>query len=114
VETEHTFYLYYSKALHKRQVVLFSGLACQGARALQMLRDVADWRAAQAGIEHVSPHDLRRSFVSDLLDSGVDIATVAAMAGHANIQTTARYDRRGEQAKKRAARSLHVPYNSGK
>jgi len=80
----------------------------------QAIRDVVDKRAAQAGIEHVSPHDLRRSFVSDLLDSGVDIATVAAMAGHANIQTTARYDRRGEQAKKRAARSLHVPYSNGR
>lgn len=80
----------------------------------QAIRDVVDKRAEQAGIPHVSPHDLRRSFVSDLLDCGVDIATVASMAGHASVQTTARYDRRGEAAKKRAARSLHVPYNSGK
>jgi len=79
----------------------------------QAIRDVVDKRAEQAGIPHVSPHDLRRSFVSDLLDCGVDIATVASMAGHASVQTTARYDRRGEAAKKRAARSLHVPY-SGK
>jgi len=76
----------------------------------QAIRDMLNRRAKQAGIENVTPHDLRRSFVSDLLDAGVDIATVANMAGHANVQTTRRYDRRGEEAKKRAARSLHVPY----
>lgn len=76
----------------------------------QAIRDVIDRRAKQAGIEHLTPHDLRRSFVSDLLDSGVDISTVAGMAGHAQVETTRRYDRRGEVAKQRAARSLHVPY----
>jgi len=80
----------------------------------QSIMVVLDKRAKQAGIEHLSPHDLRRTFVSDMLDAGVDIATVAAMAGHASVQTTARYDRRGETAKKRAARSLHVPYYGGK
>lgn len=81
----------------------------QGLTA-QSVRNVVVRRARAAGVI-CTPHDLRRSFVSDLLDSGVDIATVAAMAGHASVQTTARYDRRGEVAKRRAARSLHVPYS---
>jgi len=75
----------------------------------QAIRDIVTRRASQAGLAVLTPHDLRRSFVSELLDAGVDIATVAAMAGHANIQTTARYDRRGEAAKRRAATSLFVP-----
>lgn len=76
----------------------------------QAIRDVIVRRAEAAGVANVTPHDLRRSFVSDLLDAGTDIKTVADMAGHASVTTTARYDRRPEARKKRAARSLHVPY----
>ena len=42
--------------------------------------------------------------------SAEDISIVAKMAGHSSTQTTARYDRRGEVAKRKAAGKLHVPY----
>jgi site-specific recombinase XerD len=66
-------------------------------------------RAQEAGVDSFSPHDFRRTFCSDLLDAGVDIVTVQKLAGHASPVTTSKYDRRGEEVKRRAVQSLAIP-----
>ncbi len=75
----------------------------------QAIYGVLKKRAKEAGVDNVTPHDLRRTFVSNMLDLGIDLTTVSALAGHANVQTTARYDRRGEESKKKAAKALRIP-----
>lgn len=56
-----------------------------------------------------SPHDLRRTFISELLAAGVDVFTVQELAGHANASTTAAYDRRSETVRREAAGRLRIP-----
>ncbi|MCU8004140.1 MULTISPECIES: tyrosine-type recombinase/integrase [Shewanella] len=64
----------------------------------------------ELGVDNVSPHDLRRTFITRLLEQNVDINTVRQMAGHADISTTTIYDKRDHAFMKQAAAMLdYIP-----
>lgn len=76
----------------------------------QAVMFVLQKRARSTNVDPFSPHDFRRTFISDLLESGADVITVSRLVGHSNPNTTAKYDMRGEAAKQKAVARLKVPY----
>jgi site-specific recombinase XerD len=64
--------------------------------------------AKAAGVAHFTPHDLRRTFITLMLDAGKDTLTVAALASHGDPKTTALYDRRGDAARAREREDVEI------
>lgn len=79
----------------------------------QTVYDILRRRGREIAVSrNFSPHDFRRTFVGDVIDAKGDLSVAQKLAGHASPETTARYDRRGERAKKEAAEELYIPYRA--
>ena len=74
----------------------------------QSLWTIVRRAAAAAGIRRrVSPHVLRHSFASHLLEGGADLRSVQVMLGHADIATTQIYTHLPSAALTRMYRAYH-------
>jgi len=65
------------------------------------LRNAIHDACRRAKMDYISPHTLRHSFASALVNAGVDIFSVARLLGHSSVEMTMRYshrDKNGERA----------------
>jgi site-specific recombinase XerD len=73
---------------------LFPGLDPVNPMSTRQLCRAVRTAAQAAGIaKHVSPHTLRHSFATHLLEQNVDIRVIQVLLGHARLDTTALYTR---------------------
>ena len=73
---------------------LFPGQDPARPITMRQLGRVVEAAADAAGLaKHVSPHTLRRSFATHLLEDGVDIRVIQVLLGHAKLDNTVLYTR---------------------
>lgn len=76
------------------------------ARNIQKL---IKYSAYKAGIDKkISPHKLRHSFATHLLENGTDIRIIQELLGHSNLQTTQIYTQISSEQKRRVVSPLDV------
>jgi integrase/recombinase XerD len=78
-----------------------------GAMSRQGFWKLLGRRALALGLPRVSPHRLRHSFATHLLEGGADLRAVQAMLGHADIATTQIYT----EVARGKLRELHRRYH---
>ena len=79
-----------------------------GSMSRQAFWNMVKKRALQAGIMlSISPHTLRHSFASHLLENGADLRSVQMMLGHADLATTQIYTHVSGDRLKKLHKELH-------
>lgn len=74
----------------------------------ESMRGILCRHARAAGIgKHLTPHSLRRTYCTLLIQAGCNLKVIADLAGHARLSTTARYTRILPQELAEAYRSSH-------
>lgn len=82
----------YFKLIRPREPYLFPGKNPDRSISDTSVRSALHQAAKALGIrKRVTPHVLRHSFATHLLETGTDIRTIQVLLGHGSIRTTTRY-----------------------
>ena len=86
---------------HRHRVWMFPNRTGEAPINVGVLLDSCTAAADEAGLTelHPTPHILRHSYATRLLENGVPIRTIQLLLGHAQITTTSRYLHLSEPAR---------------
>lgn len=82
---------YWRSAKPQPTTWLFPGAKPERPVSLDSVRHIFHRARKEAGLGHCSPHSLRHSFATHLLDAGTDLVVIQQLLGHRCIRSTSRY-----------------------
>ena len=103
VDTDDALFINLGKNAKKREV------SEKGLRITpRSVQRIVEKYATLAGVsKNITPHKLRHSFATDLLQNGADLRAVQIMLGHANISTTQIYTHFTDKELKEVHKKFH-------
>lgn len=79
-----------------------------GVLSGRYVRKVIDDAVFKCGVDyHISPHTLRHTFATDMLNQGADLMTVKELLGHSSVNTTGIYTHVSNERLKQVYESAH-------
>ncbi|BCI66875.1 tyrosine recombinase XerC [Acetobacter aceti] len=74
-----------------RNEPLFPGVRGGRLNATVAQKAMRQWRKSEGLPEHATPHALRHSFATHMMEGGADLRVIQELLGHASLSTTQRY-----------------------